>query len=503
MHRARVQIAVAAVACAVLQLVGALAPTGQGLAVDPAQIAPPPPRVIAIGRLFDDTVDTRPAAQHVTRMGAALAYATETYLTGRPSMNAWYDGQRASVLAIFAHSNAGFMLTYEGATDAQDEWLGAGTLTTVSTAVSPSGPTDGTVPYNFHFGPAGWAFWKDYQTFGDVDDLLVAILAGCFTANTSPTRGNFLEVGRQRGMDAVVGWTGLNFFPSGGCTDCNYSGNYFWDRWSTYAQAGDTISTALSKAVADLIALEGSAGGWDGWLIRGAATAPGDVRLIPAREGTPLDSKPFGIDPFNPLQLSVAASRDVTVSGVRYTDVDTREGVSYRIETDTGRLTFITAPAALEGDPRFTMSMAEAVAREFARSHVSWVRIDEMTLRESIAIAHVYGEQRYRFRWRPLSAELEGPRHLVVEVDARTGSVVFLAAAEQPEHGSRSVSASDAAALAHRVAPGATVTTVTGDVWGVSRWTVELARERADGLPDVTKVVIDAATGAVLSIAKT
>jgi len=458
------------------------------------------PVVVTIGRLFNDTMDTRLAAQRVSDALASVGYANNAYTSGRSAADAWLDGQRAAVLALFGHSNAGIFQTDEGPTDPEDEIVAAGTLGTVSLQTNTAGATDGALAAGASFGPAHWSFWKDYLPVGDVDDLLVAILAGCFTANPDTGFGDFLEVGRERGMDGVVGWTGLVFYPSGDCVDCNYSGNFFFDRFATYAQQGDAIATALAKAQADLLLKEGTAGGWNGWYIRGAAPSPADIRLAPASRGQPLNSKPFGIDPFQPLLLTVTASTPMTLDGVSLTDVQTAEGVFYRLDSG-GRLLSLVAPSAATGISTLDESGALTRASAFASSQFGWIHPGELKLIAHGSASHFDGELRYSFIWRSMVTDVLGPTMLEIDVDAHTGAIVFAAASDRKIPASFAVSQDQAVASARQVARGALVD-AHRELWDRPIWTVRF--ERPGGLvPDVTEVVVDGASGAILRQRKT
>jgi hypothetical protein len=460
------------------------------------------PAAVAIGRLYNDTMDTRLSAERFGQAMAASAYVTASFSGGRTSFDTWNDGQRSSVIAIFGHSNSGIIQTDEGPTDAQDEIVAAGTNGTLSFQTDTYGATSGLLSLGVAIDPGHWTFWKDYLPFVDADDVLLAILAGCFTANFDPSLGSFLDVGRERGMDAVVGWTGLSFYPSGGCVDCDYSGNFFFGRFSFYLQTGDTVSLALSKARADLVAKEASAGGWDTWLIGGALSVPGDTRTAPARVGQPLNSSILGLAPFNVAALTPSSRMDVAVAGASFTDVQTAEGVVYRLDA-AGALSSVIAPASTAGASRITTDAARAAAESFAAREFAWIHPGRLTLITSTATSHAPGEARHAFVWRSLTGGAPGPALLAIDVDLHTGAVVYAQAIEQrPATTAFSVDRERAIGIAAAAVPGAQLLDVRSEVWTEPRWVVRWTRQRSL-FPDVTEVIVNGVTGRILSIAKT
>ncbi len=466
------------------------------------RVAAAPLSAITIGRLFNDTMDTRLSAQRVADALTTSGYAT-SYRGGRSATDTWSDGQRSAVLALFGHSNAAIFQTDEGPTDPEDEIIAAGTTGTLTAQTNTAGATGGLLDAGVSIVPAHWAFWKDYLPYVDVDDVLVAILAGCFTANTDPGLGNFLDVGRERGMDSLVGWTGLVFYPSGGCVDCNYSGNYFWDRFASYVPTGDTVSVALAKARADLVTKEGSAGGWDTWYVRGAAAFPADVRLAPASSGQPLNSKPFGIEPFHPLSLPIANASPTSIGGSQFTDVQAQGGVFYRLDP-SGDLVALIAPSSTQGTAELTEQDALSRAWAFAAQDVAWITPSRLVLLSHGATSRADGDVRYAFTWRSLLGGVPGPALLTIEVDARTGSVIYLVATDvKPEESAFALSRADAIRIAGRFATDWSRVDASQDVWGRPRWVVRLYRDRDARFPDVTEVLVDGVTGSILSVRKT
>lgn len=434
-----------------------------------------------VGERYDDGLDSRLSAQHLAQAASAVGYAAATHASGRPAQAAWSDGLDATVYGLFGHANAGLFQTDE---TASDEFLAAGL-----------------------FGAGGYGsnvrLWSDYLPFVDVDDMKLAILAGCYTANSDPDLGSFPQQGRELGIDSVVGFTGLVYYPAN-CTSCNYSGSLFWDRFSVYAGGGASVGTALSKAAADLRASEGDPGGWDSWYVGGAADFPAGVRLTPAGSGEPLNAKPFGIDPFDPLALSMTSSRSVTVDGRSYTDQETAEGVSLRREQESGDLVWLSAPVSTQGDEQLSADAARKQAVEFAESFVRWFEASSFVLTSQEDVSHIEGDSIERFTWRSRTPDgRPGPGAVTVELDRRTGAVVdFSAARVSPQHTAGTIDQATAVEAAMQTVRGeGRVTTVAQDVWERQRWTVTI--EGAPGrTPDTARVVVDGRTGEVISVSR-
>lgn len=438
-----------------------------------------------IARRFDDGLDSRLAGSSVSSALAALGYTTSTYANGRSAAAAFSDGKTSAVFGVFGHGNAGIVQTDEGPTDEEDEILAAGEIIDVNLGT--------------------WAFWSNYLHYLDVDDMRFAVFAGCYTANVDPIWRSFGDVGEQRGVDSIVGWTGLVYYPAL-CTSCDYSGNYFWSRFATYVRSNDTVATALAKARSDLVALEGNAGGWDAWKFDGAVASPGSVRLAPAGSGEALNSRPFGIDPFDLLELPVARRTAYDVEGREVVDVETTSGVGYRLDAVTGDLLWVGAPASTdESAPPMTTAEAERRAVEFAEAHLPWFRraagvefVTEPT--------HEDGDALLGYRWRLRTPAGPGPAWVEVELDRRTGNVVYFSASRVAAAGEEvRMTRDDAVAAARRAAgaESAALVSATTDVWHGPRWTVTLDRPGEGLTPDYVQVVVDAATGDVLGVTST
>lgn len=460
---------------ATLAFVSVPAPTGASSA--PATL---------IARRFDDGLDSRLSAQHLEGALSNLGYGSSTHLNGRRAADAWGDGLSANVFAAFGHANAGIFQTDEGPSDDRDEILAAGNLWDLS--------------------GGNWWFWGNYLHYVDVDDMRLAIFAGCYTANVDPYLDSFGNVAEERGVDTVVGFSDLVYYPAF-CTSCDYSGNYFWGRFSSYAQAGDTIAVALGKARNDLVAKEGDAGGWQSWKFDGALARPGDARLVPAGPGTPWNSRPFGIDPFDLLTLSISSARVTDVDGRSVLDVETDQGVSYRRDALSNDLLWLAAPASVAGDNANSITEEQARDRavQFARANVSWfdpaagdIHLSRPTRED--------GDLLLGFHWRRSIDGVRGPAIVEIEVDRRTGAIVgFSAARVSPKATAISISEADAVASARIAAgdPGAALVTATAEIWDRGRWSVVLDRAGDRLTPDLVKVIVDGRSGRVLSFTAT
>jgi len=432
-----------------------------------------------IGERYADGLDSRLAAQRLADAARAVGYTSTGHVSGRLAADAWEDGLRSAVFGAFGHANAGLAHIDEGVGGGKDQYLIAGFL-----------------------GDAGgdnMAFWSDYLPFADVDWMKLAVFAGCDTALSSDVFGSWLERARELGVDSVIGFRDLVFYPAS-CTSCDYSGNYVWTRFSTYARVGDPIRVALSKAVHDLTALEGSPDGWNTYSIGGSVADPGGVRLTPASDGAALTSKPFGIDPFDPLALAVTQRRALEVGGRSVRDHLTAEGVAYRLD-DAGELTWLQAPASTRGVVALSAEAAREAAVRFLRAHVAAFDPAELALTADEPATHASGERLRRLTWRRSIDGIPGPAAITVEVDQRTGAVTYLSVARAAGSADGvAADREDAIAAARRaVEAHSRVTSAELDVWDRARWAVTFA---GDG-GDLARVTIDAATGELLSVRRT
>ncbi|WP_443321472.1 PepSY domain-containing protein [Streptomyces sp. 7N604] len=448
---------------------------------------------VNVGRRFNDGLDTRYSVNSFTSAARSMGYSATGYTNGRHVDDVFNDGAGAAVLGLFGHANAGIFQTNEGATDAQDSILAAGTT------------TDVVSPY------ANVRFMTEYLPFVEVDDMRLLILAGCDTALSSPW-GDFNKAAVSRGVDSVISFSDLVYYPgtaSGtAVSTTNYSGNYFWDRFSYHAKTGVSVSTALARARTDLVAKEGTAGGWDKYVIRGAVSNPGGVKLKPAGPGQPLDSQPVataafpGFAQLTPETTTTSQGPD----GTEVTNVTTAEGVLYRVRPDGSILDAVGTPTT-SGDTALSAGEARAEAQRFIQANVPGFSSDWRLVTDE-AVSHLDGDALQLLQWRTVEAGRAGAREVTTEIDRRTGAVTYLSA----NHGSATadfrLTAEDAVAAA-RTAIGETTGTVSAepDTWNASRWLVTVDRGltgRSDAqVPDVERVEIDSRDGAVLSRSKT
>lgn len=461
-----------------------------------ATLAPAPAHAadnVNIGQRYNDGLDTRYSVTSFTSAAQSMGYTATGDTNGRHVNDVFYDGAGSAVLGLFGHSNAGIFQTDEGATDAQDSILAAGTTTDVAS------------PY------ANVRFLTEYLPYAEVDDMRLLVLAGCDTSLSSAW-GDFNKAAVSRGVDSVISFSDLVYYPATTSTTSvsttNYSGNYFWDRFSYHTKTGVSISTALARARTDLVAKEGKTGGWDKYVIRGAVSNPGGVTLKPAGSGQPLNSQPLATTPFSTFTelTPVATTTSEGPGATAVTDVTTAEGVLYRLRPDGSVLDAVGTPTT-SGDVALSADQARAAAQRFAEANVPGFTADWRLLTDE-AVSHLDGDALRLLRWRTVEAGQAGAREVTVEIDRRTGAVTYLSA----NHGSATadfrLTAEDAIAAA-RTAIGDREGTVSAepDTWNASRWTVTVDRGltgRSDAqVPDVEHLEVDARDGTVLSRSKT
>jgi hypothetical protein len=440
-------------------------------------------------------LETRPAAQAFGDAMSAIGYANTTDLDGETAQQGWVNGSNAQVFGWFGHADFD-KLVLDDPTPGTDLYT-TGQLHSANYAVY-------TVA-----GAANVRAWWAYQP-ELADDMKVAVLGGCHTA-AQPTDGNsWFLVSRLIGVDSVVGFSDLIFSPSdpGGTG----SGTYFWQRFSAYAQAGYMVRDALSLARADLFATQGNNWGYDQWAVGGAATDPGAVRFTPASAGA-LNVFGWNFIPQPPVatarldlrSLTVTRQTPATAGGDTFTDHETAEGVSYRLDQNWDLVNFV-APATASGDSRISDDQALAAATDFAAAHVSWFDEHSFAVTAERKAEHFMGDSLLAVEWRPEDAAgVAGPAAVRAEVDLRTGNVVALTAQRADPAGAAFDVTRDEAITAARAALGGAsgpVEAVTQDRWRGPRWTVRIARgQNALGTTVKSIAVIDGRTGAVTQTA--
>ncbi|WP_409468678.1 PepSY domain-containing protein [Streptomyces sp. HC307] len=447
----------------------------------------------SLGRRFNDGLDTRLSATAFRDAARSLGYTGTSHTAGRSADDAWVDGLDAGVFALFGHANGGIFQTDEGPSDDQD-------------AILAAGRTQDLLPLY-----ANLRFFTEYLPYNDVDDMRLLVLAGCDTSLTGQL-GNFNEVAVSRGIDSVISFSDLVMYPattSGTLPSAtNYSGNYFWNRFSYHVTTGVSVSTALARSRSDLVAKEGSADGWDRYVIRGAVANPGAVTLKPARAGEPLNSKPVATPAFSsPASLTpVATTSSQGPAGEPLTAVRSAEGVEYRTAADGSLFDLVGTPST-SGEALLGAAEVRAAAEEFVgRNVAAWGPDWELVAEE--AISHVEGDAVTLLRWRPTEAGHPGAREVTVEIDRRTGAVTYLSATHGTADTTGFALTAEEALAAARAAIGDQRGTAiaTPDTWNASRWTVTVDRgltgRPGAETPNVERVELDARTGDVLSRTK-
>ncbi len=481
----------------------------------PASAAPPQSSVS--GLVYpSDGLNTSVAAQQVGSALTAIGYANTTYPSGRTAKQAWDDGANDAVFGVFGHANAGVISTDEGPVSEYQ----------LLYASCPYGP--------YCYSLYQEKFWSDYLPFIYVDDMRLAILAGCDTANVHPVYGSFGQVGKERGIDSIIGFTDLIYSPANCGENCLYSGNYFWSRFAAYVRNGDTVVNALSKAGNDLYAREGSYQGYDKYKIEGALANPGDVRLVPAAYGEPYNSQPLGgssssstsnlpsrpadillapsffgellnsqlvgpTDTFNLNGLTTSSEHPLTIDNRQVWDRETTQGISYRIDANTKELLWLMAPASTTGQTKLTEDEAWRAASDFADRYVPWFEEADGVVTASRP-NHLDGDELFGYSWRIGTVSGPGPRLVEIEVDRRTGAIVHYAqAVASPSVMALAISREDAISNAQEAV--GTVTTVesaVSEVWNQPVWLVTLNRAGENLTPDLLYIVIDGQTGEVV-----
>lgn len=430
--------------------------------------------VTTVGQFGPDANETRPAASAIATAARHAGYTGTAYTNGRTADQAFADGKDAAIWAFFGHSDAGILSTYDAPDNANDQYMIAGDQADVVSLY------------------VNTRTWSEYLPAVDVDDVRLAIVGGCYSARTDAGYGSFPEAGTRLGMDSVVTFNSLVYFPAY-CPDCITSGNYFWDRASTYLDNGTSIVTALAQARTDLVAREGDDKGWGSYRIAGAASNPGGVKLRPAGPGsTTLSALTIGTTPVSLAHLMTQAQRNSARGSFTRAD-----GTTLRVDS-AGRPLDVTAPAALRGVDIMGRTTATKVAQRFLSD---WPGSDSLAHQPPSSIHlthHVRGEHLVAVAWRPTGRR--GTQALV-EVDRRTGSVTYAALSKAPRLRDASHMTVDKtmavsiarAALRER----ASLVSVERDPWNRSLWVVHLRGPEPDGMPNHALVSVNGVTGEV------
>lgn len=400
----------------------------------------------------------------------SAGYTGAASLNGRTANQAFADGKAAAIWAFFGHSDAGILSTYDAAYNADDQYMIAGKQTDV-------------VP--LYVNTRGWS---EYLPVADVDDIRLAIAAGCYTARSDAGYGSFPEAGTRLGMDSVVTFNDLVYFPAW-CPNCVTSGNYFWDRAAAHLESGTSISTALARARTDLVAREGNDKGWGSYRIAGAAANPGAVKLRPAGPGdSSLDLPAAGIQPY---RLSSLHRSGTSAAPTGHSIISTEEGVELRLDQD-GHLVDVWAPATVTGPVTISKDDVAGIATTFLEQlpDTAALLADDPTVR---ATRHVAGEELFEVRF--ATTGIERPAQAVVEIDRRTGAVVY-GTVTRPEHETTqtqtTVSEAEAVAIARAsLSEQTSLVRAHPDPWSPAHWVVHLRGREPDGMPNFLRVTID------------
>lgn len=157
----------------------------------------------AYGLRYNDGLDSRLSATEFASALRGVGYGSTSYTSGRSALDAWDDGLGSQVYGAFGHANAGIMQVDEGPTNAEDEYIAAGDVEHI----------------NGFYNEGHVSFWSNYLHYVDIDDMKLAVFAGCYTANVDPSAGSLPKVAKERGVDSTVAFSGLVYFPAK-CTSC-------------------------------------------------------------------------------------------------------------------------------------------------------------------------------------------------------------------------------------------------------------------------------------------
>lgn len=459
------------------------------LSVSPAQAAP---EAATTGDRWHDNLDTRWQAHRLAQASGNAGYAASRDINGRAADNVWTDGLGSAIWGVFAHSNSGFMATKDAG--GKEYLIAGGEDNVVSTSSTRR-------------------YLREYLPYIDVDDVRLAIFAGCYTALKSDILGDLDQAASELGVDSVVTFPGLVYSPVSqpgtAMNQTNYSGGYFWSRASYYLASKVTVAQSLKRAHSDLVNKEGRGDGWGRYQVHGSVGQPGRVRITPAASGEPYTSYPSGSSGV----ARYSSLDDLTVTQTSSTSgpqgplelVTTAEGVDYRQYPDGG-LFDLTAPTASEGEVSYSHVAARGLAVDFIERYVPTASTWSLAGEE---ITHVADDVLSRFTWRPVIDGVRGPQQAMVEIDRRTGAVTyFLHAHGEANNIAITITKEEAIDAARSVTgPEGRVVEAVASVWDTARWEVTIDRgPRAESIgttPDFRTVTVDAATAEVLAISGT
>ena len=393
------------------------------------------------------TLDTEPAAKALGGALSRLGYQRHVLLGGQQPSAILREASAAAVIAIFDHANAGNILTQgDGTNLCKTEGLVA------------------SAAYTFTCARSAWLRFGALPAF-DLWSVRLMIFAGCNTANTATNHlGNLLQTATSLGVGTVVGFRDDVYYPSSARNAAAGSGDYFWGRFARYVRRGTPVGVALQEAERDLVRQTGRTWGYDGWAVSGASHDPGSLRLtLPGARAAATEAPPS------------ARGRDGEGDVVSY-----------------------TASATTHGATKLSAASARAAAWRFlARQdpHLGGGRLQLMAERR---LSHEPDEMLEGLEFRSRHDGIPGPAVAELEVDLRSGAVVYLAAGQVVPSSSRfAISRRTAIRAALAVFHDAAVRAATRDVWSYPRWTVKL---RPRGSSVTALVEVDGVNGCITGI---
>lgn len=426
----------------------------------------------SLGYVAPDGLDTRLAAKAISEAAAAVGYTAHTHLNGQTPTEAWNSMRDSQVVAWFAHSAPGYVTTKDNADPYQRQYI-----------VSGATPMERVLP-----APNTRA-WLEYRPYLDVDDVKLAILAGCRTAlKNEVSQDHFPEVGKHVGIDSLVTYRQDVFFPGGNTAT---SGNYYWQRAANYLANGQPIRRALDWARSDLQAKEGSAQGWGSYLITGTVTSPEEVRLTGTKAGQASTSNLLAALPIDLSPLAVPVS---LTSGSLLVTEDPNGTVTRR-DPSSGRVVDVLATPTKAGLVSFTDDALVQRASQFTSDLIgesvsSWAST-------SSEVSHVPGQDALMVEWRTAH------RLITAEVDKRSGAVTYWNDAQAPTGTASQVGPEmtehEAFQLASSVEPADVISLSTVREWGSTKFIFasRIASE-APGAEELKRLItVDATSGDV------
>lgn len=479
-NRSRVGLALAISTCAAL---------GLCVAVDshnPAQ-AQSAPSALAVGKTRWPVLggNTGAGAKAFGDQLDLAGYATTIDTNGRFTDQVFNDVRSKSVVFLHGHGHAGNITTEDTSATGENQYFLAQIPPTLTWDLLP---------------PPQYVEWDDYLPASEIDGLLLAVLSSCETAETHETWGSLPGVLKAKGVDTSVTMFGQPLIPSADSTTPLSYGNYFWARAGYYLRTGNTVGSALAKALQDLIAKEGTASGWNRTHISGAASSPSTTKILPPRPGATV-IPPVGLLPGSAATLTETSTKRESLATGDVIDSDTTAGITIRRDAETGILLGAWGSPTLAGSDQLSTADAAELAREFLAAEAG-APIQIVDSRSTIT-EPVEGA-------RTLATEFvfhdgigrEG--FAVVEVDLRMGKVVSYAhdrseVTPVPIKVSRQQAIDSALALVG----GGRVVETTIRTWTDTRWVVTIEQEANDDYPRIRRVSIDADNGRIIDEAIT